>query len=125
MVLAPVVGGEHPINERAIELDSDEGVDGAVLEHLEAADRPPELLPQLDVLEGDIESRSGQADELDRGTESQKLLQLGGQPSCLRAGGDHLCREDMNAVEGEPARGGSVDIALGHDRGIAARDPRY
>ena len=34
MVLAPVVGGQHPINERAIELDIDEGVDGAMLEQL-------------------------------------------------------------------------------------------
>jgi hypothetical protein len=58
MVLARIPGSEHAIDERAIELDIDEAVHRAVLQHLEASDRPPELLPQLDVIGPSTENGS-------------------------------------------------------------------
>ena len=124
MVFAGVEGGEHAIDQRAIELDIDEAVDRTVLQHLEAADRPPELLAQLDVVERDLERRSRKADELYRGAEHQDFLQLPGQLARFGPGRDHLLRRDMDLGEGEPARCRSIDIAFGRDRnaGRRARD---
>src|SRR5262245_65309749 len=63
MVLTGIEGREHAIHQRAVELDVDEAIDGAVLQHLKAADRLSELLPQLDVRDAEVERRGGEADE--------------------------------------------------------------
>ncbi len=124
MVLARVVGGEHAIDERAIELDIDEAVDRAVLQHLEAADRLAELLAQLDVVERHIERGGGEADELDRRAEHQELLQLQCQPARLRPGRDHVLGRNVDLREGKPARRRSVDIAFGRDRHVCCAGRR-
>src|SRR5215475_2705480 len=101
MVLARVERGEHAVNERAVELDVDEAIDSAMLQHLEAADGLAELLAQLDVLERDGERRGGKPDELGRGPQHQQLLQLGDELLCAGASRDHLLRHNMNVGEVE------------------------
>ena len=98
MMLARVIGREHAIDERAVELDVDEAVDRAVLQHLEAADRLAELLAQLDVVERDIERCGRQADKLDRGAEHQEFLHARSQLSRLGPGRDHVLGRDVELV---------------------------
>ena len=95
-----------------------------MLQHLEAADRLAELLAQLDVVERHVERGGGEADELDRRAEHQELLQLQGELARLGSGRDHVLGRDMDLGEGKPARRRAVDVALGRDRHVAARDDR-